>query len=438
MLRDARGLPVSNADPAALAVIDDFSARLLRLDQGLEAILPAAERWPDVPMIRLLAAEFFLYGQTAEALREARRHLDAIEPRLPAAHDRERRLHAALGLWAANDNLRAVAACEALLAEWPRDLVTAKVAEFLYYVLGQQHLGARFRATLAGIEPANAADPDFLGVSAFAAELCGDFADAERRAERSLALQPRNPWAEHALSHILIRQGRVDEGKARLERFLPVLATCGRPIYSHDAWHLALYHLEDLDVEKTLAVFREHIWGLTPDLVVEQLDAIALLWRLELAGHPQDAAWPAIADHVEPRATETFMPFLNAHFVYALARAGRPEAVQATLAAVAARAAATDDEARRVWAPVGRPLVEAVARFASGDRAAAAAPLDRIMPAMTSIGGSDAQADLFRQTYLRALQAAGRRADADAYLPRFLGAKRRTPLDALLANGAPA
>jgi hypothetical protein len=54
---------------------------------------------------------------------------------------RERALYRALTLWQANDNLRAVEAMEAITAEWPGDLLTAKFAEFLYYVLGQQHMG---------------------------------------------------------------------------------------------------------------------------------------------------------------------------------------------------------------------------------------------------------------------------------------------------------
>jgi hypothetical protein len=53
---------------------------------------------------------------------------------------------------------------------------------------------------------------------------------------------------------------------------------------------------------------------------------------------------------------------------------------------------------------------------------------------MTSIGGSDAQDDLFRQTYLRSLQAAGRRADAAAYFDRNTANKSLTPLDRVLAN----
>jgi hypothetical protein len=233
---------------------------------------------------------------------------------------------------------------------------------------------------------------------------------------------------------VLIRQGRVREGLARLQSFLPLLATCGRPIHSHDAWHLALLHLEELDVAATMRVFREHIWGITPDFVVEQLDAIALLWRIEMAGTPMDGEWPSIAEHVAPRAVETFMPFMNAHYAYALARAGRADTLAAALDAVRERSTAGDEEGTRVWAPVGRAVVEAAAAFGAGDRARAAALLDPVMPMMTSIGGSDAQDDLFRQMYLRSLQAAGRRADAAAYFERITADKAPTPLDRALTG----
>jgi len=147
-----------------------------------------------------------------------------------------------------------------------------------------------------------------------------------------------------------------------------------------------------------------------------------------------DAEWPSIAGHVAARAAETFMPFMNAHYVYALARAGRSDAVEAALAAVRGRSDGDDEEAKRVWAPVGRPIIEAAAAFGAGDGARAAQWLDPVMPLMTSIGGSDAQDDLFRQTYLRSLQAAGRRADAVAYFERITACKAATPLDYALAG----
>ena len=431
-MKDARGLDVTTDDATAVAAADDFAARLLRLDQGVEAILDAAKRWPDTPIVQLYAATFWLYGQTDGALETAAVHLRACDAL--AMNTRERALHRALALWHGNDNLRAVEAMEAITTGWPSDLLTAKIAEFLYYVLGQQYMGPRFRAHMRRLEGAHAEDPDFLAMTAFASELCSDYAAAEAVAERALAIEPRNPWAQHALSHVLIRQGRVAEGLARLESFLPLLATCGRPIHCHDAWHLALLHLEQLDVAAAMRVFRTHIWGITPDFVVEQLDAIALLWRIEMAAGPMDAQWPSIAEHIATRAIETFMPFMNSHYVYALARAGRADAVEAALAGVRARSAADDEEAKRVWAPVGRAVIEGAAAFGAGDRARAAALLDPVMPMMTSIGGSDAQDDLFRQTYLRSLQAAGRHVEAAAYFDAITAGKSRTPLDRALAN----
>ena len=48
---------------------------------------------------------------------------------------------------------------------------------------------------------------------------------------------------------------------------------------------------------------------------------------------------------------------------------------------------------------------DAGAVAAANDFAARLLRLDRVMPMMTSIGGSDAQDDMFRQTYLRRPQA---------------------------------
>src|SRR5262245_51512092 len=161
-MKDARGLDVTTDDPGAVAAADDFAARALRLDQGAEAILDAAERWPEAAIIALYAAAFWLYGQTESALANAATQLSAIEALTMNA--RERALYRALMLWQANDNLRAVEAMEAITAEWPGDLLTAKLAEFLYYVLGQQHMGPRFSAHMHRLEPMHSGDPDFLAM----------------------------------------------------------------------------------------------------------------------------------------------------------------------------------------------------------------------------------------------------------------------------------
>src|SRR5712691_6853268 len=96
-MKDARGLDVT-ADNAAA---DDFSARLLRLDPGVEAILDAVKRWPQTPILQLSAAAFWLYGQTGDAIANAATQLAACATL--AMNPRERALHRALSLWHAND-----------------------------------------------------------------------------------------------------------------------------------------------------------------------------------------------------------------------------------------------------------------------------------------------------------------------------------------------
>jgi hypothetical protein len=92
-------------------------------------------------------------------------------------------------------------------------------------------------------------------------------------------------------------------------------------------------------------------------------------------------------------------------------------------------------EAAKHWSDT--PIIQLHARR-SGFTANRRRPRDSRDPStyvmMTSIGGSDAQDDLFRQTYLRSLQAAGRRADAAAYFDRNTANKSLTPLDRVLAN----
>lgn len=268
----------------------------------------------------------------------------------------------------------------------------------------------------------NAADPDYLAMASFAHELCGDFAEARELAERSLGIEARNPWAEHTLSHVTIRLGEFEEGERRLRSFLPQAATCSRPIHSHTAWHLALFDVERLNFSDALNIFRAHIWGFVPEMIGEQIDAIALLWRLEMAGADVSSEWPSLADYAEKHTGESYMPFLTAHHAYALARAGRTEACGRLLATVEARP-------EPLWQQLGAPVVRASAAFGRNRWQEAAEILEPVMPRMTAIGGSDAQDDLFRQTWFTALARSGRKADARGYWERFNRGKKASPLD---------
>lgn len=276
---------------------------------------------------------------------------------------------------------------------------------------------------------ANQGDPSFLAMHAFAQELCGDLPRAQRTIDHALQLEPTQPWAHHCVAHIYRRRGDTREAVETLESYLPIWIAAGRVIHCHNAWHLAVAHLDVLDLERALDLYSRHVWNITPESVGEQIDAIALLWRLEMAGMDVGHLWGPVADRAEAHIQERYMPFLDAHFVYALARSGRITVVDEWLALVAQRAAAPDEEARRSWAPVGNALIEASAALAVGDTKRSAALLDPVISDITIVGGSDAQVDLFRQAYFSSLVQCGRKADAKSYWSSVIANRNLSELD---------
>ena len=434
-MQDIRGLEVSMAGAETIRAIDDFTSRLVRMDVGVEAVMKAAQQHEEVPLLHLYVAALGIFAQTEQGNSAATTRLIKANELARSMNSRETMLTTALQQLLDQQYELAATTLETLTTQWPEDLCAAKFCEFAYYLLGQHHCGQRFREHMNRLAPVHAGDPDYLAMAAFASELCDDFTTAETLGHEALEIEPRNPWAHHALTHAMIRQGKVAQSKAMMEAFMPTLATCGRMVHCHNAWHLGLLYLEDLAFDQATTLLDEHIWNITPDYVGEQIDAISLLCRMELVGCAMDRYWSNIADHIEPRSREMSMPFLNAHFAYALARAGRHEPLDAMLNAVQTRAEANDAEARRVWALSGGKTVQAAAAFGRGDMAGATMLLRDALPTLARIGGSDAQDDMFRQMYLVGLRKTRKTAQAKVYFKKMTINKQRTSLDEALITG---
>jgi len=60
----------------------------------------------------------------------------------------------------------------------------------------------------------NADIPYLHGMMAFAYEQCHLLDEAESEARAALEMRRKEPWAQHALAHVLLTRGRIDEGRS--------------------------------------------------------------------------------------------------------------------------------------------------------------------------------------------------------------------------------
>lgn len=398
--RDAFGLPVTGAAPETLAALDTFARDWIGYGPDLAVLLPAAAQDPTCTLASAWAALLHMSLEAQEGYRAAEPFLARIAGATTPLTPREEAIVAAACAWGRHDHRASLAAFERAVAVAPADIVAAKWGQYLAFNLGEAD--AMLRLARA-IMPAHAATPQAWGMKAFAEEQCHDLAGAEASARHALAGMPDEPWAQHALAHVFETQGRLDEGVAFLEAAAPAWSTRSIFIAEHNAWHLALFHLDRDDPPSALAIYDTQLWGRWPDFAQEQIGAVALLWRLELRGVDVGDRWQPVADRIRARGPEHLWPFHDMHYVHALARAGDGDARDAFLASLAAKAARDGG----VWASVAYPLAMALVAAVRGDAEAAAGGIGACLPDLSRIGGSHAQRDIFVQAWINAAFAAG-------------------------------
>ncbi len=421
-----RGIEVTNASDEAIGALDDYVRELLSLGNGADAIIAAADAMPECPTLQAAAASTFLYTQSLAQARGAAPYLARAEARLDDATERERILVASLRAGLAGDFERALAGYEQIVDRWPRDTLAAKLAELHFFETGAADRQLRLMSKAAD------ANPDVshvLAMHAFALELNQRRAEAERLANAALKIDPLTMWAQHCLAHVWSGDSRVDEGIAAMRKFAPTWKQFSHYTVAHNSFHLGALLLDNRDFDPVRALYRESIWGFEPNAVVEQTDAILLLWYVELAGGRLDGEWRVIASHARRRAHEHVFPFLNAIFLYSLARTGERATVAAEVARLKDHADKQAGGQKKVWKEVGVPLAEGSVAFAYGEYDRAAATLAPILPEVACAGGSDEQRGVFVQSHLVSLVKGGHRKRARKAIEDYIAGRPVTPLE---------
>jgi hypothetical protein len=175
---------------------------------------------------------------------------------------------------------------------------------------------------------------------------------------------------------------------------------------THNWWHVALFLIDLGRDAEALAVYDQQVWGVAKDYSQDQIGAVSLLARFELAGIDVGERWQELAGYLARRLDDHVLPFLDLQYLYGLARAGRSEA-EILLRNIEAFAVEAPAATRAAWQRVCVPAAHGLLAHARGDFATAIEKLGPALPRLMEIGGSHAQRDLFEQVYLDALIRSG-------------------------------
>ncbi len=398
MAQDALGNAVSRASDATLRGIDDFVSGFLGYEKKAVNVLAAADGEPDAVLANVYAGFTWMFLEADGATRMASRYLVRARNAEAGANERERMLVRQLESWIAGDIPAVQAVGDEIVARYPRDLASVKLHQ--YFSFNRGHAASMLRIAKTA-EATSADNPYIHGMLAFGYEQMHDLDTAEQEARLALKLKSKEPWAQHALAHVMLGGGRVTEGVQFLDEAQKTWVDLNSFMYTHNWWHKALFHISQGDHAAVFDAYDHHVWGIEPDLPQDQVGAVSLLARMEVAGMDVGSRWEDVADHMKGRARDTTLPFLTLQYLYGLARAERGEATE-LMQAIAERAASSADWDLVVWREVALPAARGVLAHARRDYAAAVSWLSVANPRMSEIGGSHAQRDLFGQLLLDA------------------------------------
>ena len=424
-MKDFSGYELTGANAASLDLLEQaFHELRCYIGDPVATVDRTLEAAPELVMAHVLRAYLHLLGTEPLAIPVAREaHQKGAA--LPAT-DREKRHLQAInevieGRWRS-----AARVLEDLSIDYPLDALALQAGHLFDFFTGDSRM---LRDRIARALPAwNRSIPGHhavLGMYAFGLEEMGDYRKAEQQGRASVELEPRDGWGHHAVAHVMEMQGRRRDGIAWLrgnagqwspESFFAV----------HNWWHLALFHLGVDEIDEVLALFDGPIFGDRPNIVLEMIDASAMLWRLQVRGVDVGNRWAKLADKWEPIAGAGNYAFNDMHAMMAFVGAGRQSAARAVLEAQRAAMDAQGDNAT-FTREVGHPATRAILAFGEGDYVQTTRLLRPIRSYAHRFGGSHAQRDLIDLTLIEAATRSGNERLANALIAERTAAKSAAP-----------
>lgn len=406
---DCRGVPISYCDREAIEGLErahHFSL-VFRGDAIAEIDKVLADH-PGFIMGHIFRAAWMTQAMETRIYSEMVRSFENAAALSFRANNRELGHLAAVKKWINGDFYGAVQLWEDVLTRYPRDLMALQMAHLSHVLLGdvagQRDTVARIFAlwdeTVPGYE-------FVLGFYSFGLEENGDYHRAEEMGREALAMRPDNPYAVHAVSHVMEMKGRQFGGIRFMHDQLKHWGSSN--FANHLWWHTGLFHADVGDIDGVLDIYDNHLRseGISGEKY-EELDSSALLWRLKLLNVDLNGRWRELAEKWAPSATDTLYAFNDVHAMMAFVSAERHEEQEKLLTATERYCESASDANAAMTREIGVPFCLAIRDFHDeryGDC------VERLVPVryMTHrLGGSFAQRDVIGWTLLEAALRAKR------------------------------
>ncbi len=412
MIKDIHDQPLSGANAQAAEHFDNACGLLRRyLDDPSVPAQAALAAAPEMTMGHVLMAYLNMLGTEPLAIPVAQ-VAAAAAAALPAT-EREALHVRAVGALSHGRWHEAGSVLEDLSVRWPRDLLALQAGHAIDFFTGRSRmLRDRIARAQAHWHDGMPGHHAVLSMLAFGLEENADYADAERYGKRAVEMEPLDGWGWHAVAHVMEMQNRRADGVAWLKR--DTKAWSERSFFAvHNWWHLALFHLGLDQIDEVMALVDARILGNASPLVLDMIDASAMLWRLQLRGVPVGERWKLLAERWAAASADSTYAFNDMHAMMAFAGADRMADAQRLLGAQE-RALQRDDDNREFLREVGVDATRAMHAFAQGRYGDAVQALRRVRPVAQRFGGSHAQRDIIDLTLIEAASRGGESSLADA------------------------
>ena len=406
---DSRGVPISYPDHDAIEWLERaHECALAFRGDAIAQVDSLIEAHPDFIMAYLFKAAWLTQAMETRIYPDMVEAVAAARQRIAHGNERERGHLDAVDAWVRGDFFGAVQRWEEVLVRYPKDLLALQLIHLtdvlLGDVVGQRDCVARVFYLW------NESDPGYefvLGFYSFGLEENRDYMQAEEMGRRAIAIRPDNPYAVHAVAHVMEMMGRQAGGIRFMNDYVDSWSTSN--FSNHLWWHLSLLHLDVCDVDRVLEIYDNCIRSgdATGDRY-EELDAAALLWRLKLLDVDVGDRWCELAERWEPAAQDTLYAFNDVHAMMAFVSCDRDDAAKQLLSANERYMESASDANVAMSREMGMPFCLALQDFHRGRYSSC---VERLLPVRYRthrLGGSFAQRDVIGWTLLEAALRARR------------------------------